>query len=184
MCGDFNAKSTLWHNEETDYKGQAVEELIMARNLEVVNNESDLTTYESTRGAKSNIDITMITRQYTWRITNWGILDELLNSDHRLIEFELHVGPRARPSANREHIGEIRPGLRDVTWCLFDRTIAVDLSLIVNHDELDLDTKVQRLTEATSRAWREATATSKGTRLKPQWWTAEITNLRRAKISL
>lgn len=83
VSADVNAKSIMWHCDHTDSRCEMVEDLIASWNLEVMNIESELTTYESVHGAQSNLDITLVTRQHSRRMVNWRICDDVFISDHR-----------------------------------------------------------------------------------------------------
>lgn len=50
VSADANANSVLWHNPRTDENGLLLEDLIVAKDLQVINVEGSFTTYENTRG--------------------------------------------------------------------------------------------------------------------------------------
>ena len=59
ICADANAKSILWHNAVTDERGEHLEDLIMARSLFVFKWPGELSTFENTKGHRSNINVTL-----------------------------------------------------------------------------------------------------------------------------
>lgn len=86
--GDFNARSRLWWSDRTDRRGEKVEEMVEACELEIGNRWSRWTTFENTQGGSSNIDVTLGTRDVARKIVNWEVEEESL-SDHRLIKVEV-----------------------------------------------------------------------------------------------
>jgi len=73
---DSNSRSTSWHDLLTNRRGRTLEEHLMSKQMHIMNEESHLTTFRSSRGT-SNIDLTTINNQLlrttvqpqvTWRI--------------------------------------------------------------------------------------------------------------------
>jgi hypothetical protein len=54
-----NSRSQTWHDKKTSIRGRTLEQYLINRDLNIMNEESDLTTYQSRRG-RSNIDLTVI----------------------------------------------------------------------------------------------------------------------------
>jgi hypothetical protein len=55
---DSNSRSTSWHDITTKRRGKILEEILMSKQLHIINEESCYTTFRSNRGA-SNIDLTV-----------------------------------------------------------------------------------------------------------------------------
>ena len=55
---DANARSTLWFSNKTDERGEKLEEFVAQYNLQLINVEQQLTTYDGPCG-RSNIDVTL-----------------------------------------------------------------------------------------------------------------------------
>jgi hypothetical protein len=55
---ESNSRSQAWHDKQTNIRGRTLQYLI-SRGLNIMNEESDLTTYQSRKG-RSNIDLTVI----------------------------------------------------------------------------------------------------------------------------
>ncbi|CAK9834279.1 Retrovirus-related Pol polyprotein from type-1 retrotransposable element R1 (Fragment) [Anthophora retusa] len=85
ICIDANAKSTLWHSQITDARGEALEELILQKNLFIMNQPSERFTFDNARG-KSNIDVTLTTTAIYKDIADWMILAPNTSSDHNMIQ--------------------------------------------------------------------------------------------------
>jgi hypothetical protein len=55
---DSNVRSKTWHDVTTNRRGRMLEEFLISNRLHILNEDSGLTTFESTRGT-SNIDLTI-----------------------------------------------------------------------------------------------------------------------------
>jgi hypothetical protein len=85
---DSNSRSTTWHDSQTNKTGKILEEYIISRNIHIMNEESDQTTFQSRRG-RSNIDVTIVNNQLLNALQNWEISAEESCSDHNFIKFDL-----------------------------------------------------------------------------------------------
>ena len=47
---DSNARSTTWHDIQTNKRGKAMEEFLISRHLHIANEESRNTTFQTCRG--------------------------------------------------------------------------------------------------------------------------------------
>ena len=56
---DSNSRSTGWYDSQTNSRGKIPEEYLTCRDLYVMNDESELTTFQSHRGS-SNTDLTIV----------------------------------------------------------------------------------------------------------------------------
>lgn len=61
---DSNSKSDAWFSRETDERGKLVEEFILANDLVILNERSNIPTYMSPSG-QSNIDITLASSNFS-----------------------------------------------------------------------------------------------------------------------
>ena len=55
---DSNARSKAWRDVTTNRRGRMLEEFLLSNRLHIVNEDSGLTTFVSTRGT-SNLDLTV-----------------------------------------------------------------------------------------------------------------------------
>jgi hypothetical protein len=55
MVVDSNSRSTMWNDKITNPRGKKLEEFVASHHLHVINEKSEKTTFQSTRG-KSNLD--------------------------------------------------------------------------------------------------------------------------------
>lgn len=112
VCGgDLISRSGLWFSREVDMRGEAIEELIAAHNLKVLNQVCELATFEDTRGRTSNIDATMVTRDVVCR--DCKISDDDF-SDHRRINFECTIG--AEHDLAETGNGQVSFDLKRANW--------------------------------------------------------------------
>lgn len=86
---DVNARSTEWHSDTTNKKGEIVMEALDSLGLEIVNKGGQPPTFHNNQGHRSNIDTTAATKTLASRITNWKVSHEHLTSDHGLITMEI-----------------------------------------------------------------------------------------------
>jgi hypothetical protein len=61
---DSNSISTGWYDNKTNARGKTLEEYLIIRDLHIMNEESERTTFQSRRG-RSNIDLTIV-NTYTY----------------------------------------------------------------------------------------------------------------------
>jgi hypothetical protein len=72
-----------------------LEEFLMSKQLHIMNEDSESTTFRSSRGT-SNIDITVISNQLLSTFAEWEISDQKGCSDHRIIRDALGHSPAQR----------------------------------------------------------------------------------------
>lgn len=82
---DSNARSQAWHDKETNKRDSTLEEYLVSRDLNIMNEESENTTYHTRRG-RSNIDLTITNNQLLKNLTDWEISMEESCSDHNIIK--------------------------------------------------------------------------------------------------
>ena len=85
---DSNARSKTWHDVLTNKRGRILEEFVISNRIHIVNEDSNLTTFESNRGT-SNIDLTIADNKMATLIKKWQCNDQESFSDHRIITFQL-----------------------------------------------------------------------------------------------
>ena len=59
---DSNSRSTTWHDKQTNARGRILEEFLTSNQLHILKEDSDYTTFSSTRGSR-NIDLTIVNTQ-------------------------------------------------------------------------------------------------------------------------
>lgn len=173
--GDFNAKSRKWWSDRTDRRGEKVEEMVFASDLEIANQWSRWTTFENTQGGKSNIDITVGTRDVVRRIENWKVEEESM-SDHRLITFQVKDGVQER-ARNGNEMREGSWNLREVDWMNFDRVLTEEVEHL-RWDGKRTDECAAELQGMMLRVMERAVPKSRKGQKKVYWWTQRIGEMR------
>lgn len=84
---DANARSALWHNDETNERGMALEDLLLDQNLFVLNQANQPPTHQ----AGGNIDVTLVSASLLAQMGSWRVNTDESCSDHRLITFDLSL---------------------------------------------------------------------------------------------
>jgi hypothetical protein len=83
-----NSRSMAWHASQTNQRGKIMEEYILSKNVYIMNEESELSTFQNRRGS-SNIDLTIVNNQLLKELKKWEISEEESCSDHNIIKFGL-----------------------------------------------------------------------------------------------
>ena len=101
---DSNSRFISWHDILTNMRGKMLEEFLMSKQLHIINEESCLTTFRSSRGS-SNIDITVINNQALDTAREWEIRDQESCSGHSIIKYAIRNSTAQRTEIHR---GEVR----------------------------------------------------------------------------
>lgn len=83
---DSNAHSTLWNADESNPRGEAMEDFIMQHNIAVLN-KGCVKTFETSR-CSTIIDITLAMGYYD-DIDSWKVREDYWFSDHKMIQFKM-----------------------------------------------------------------------------------------------
>jgi len=85
---DSNARSKTWHDVLTNKRGRILEEFVINNRIHIVNKDSQLTTFESTRGT-SNVDFTIADNKMVTLLNKWQCNVQESFSDHWIITFNI-----------------------------------------------------------------------------------------------
>jgi hypothetical protein len=85
---DSNARSKIWSDTYTNARGRAMEEYIITRDLLIMNGDSDVPTFESSRG-RSWIDLTLCNSTLAQKRRGWTCGEEVNCADHNTKFFEI-----------------------------------------------------------------------------------------------
>jgi hypothetical protein len=88
---DTNSRSRLWNDIYMNKRGKTLEEFIIINDLLVMNEKTDVLTFESTRG-RSWIDLTICNNILARNIRRWTCGEEESCSDHKIILFDIEGG--------------------------------------------------------------------------------------------
>ena len=76
----------MWFDKLTNGRGKKLEEFLISKQLFVINEKSEMKTFQSSRGS-SNIDLTISNNILLKEVQEWKISEEETCSDHRMIQF-------------------------------------------------------------------------------------------------
>ena len=173
FTADANAKSTLWHSRLTDTRGEALEDLIAELNLVICNKSGNPPTFKNRAGAKSNIDVTLVTQMKSKHITKWHVGDSLTTSDHNIIFFNIDSGQQ---NYIQDELNYVNCNIKMINWQKLEK----ELKLPQIVEGCDLNMKVQQLTENLQEAIRRSVPPPKQRRTaKTEYWNGELERLRR-----
>jgi len=198
---DSNCRSAAWHDIKTNKRGKILEEYIISKDLYVMNESSERTTFYNARG-QSNIDLTIVNKPLLKAIAEWDISDEESCSDHSIIKFSIGQSDKPgrqntlqgiRYTINEQNLGRFDSNLKELLEKKLQKSSTKDSS--------DLDKELATLVTTTIRvedvvvALQEAITTScnksfrKAGPLKNRenqksvpWWTQDLTT-RRKKLN-
>lgn len=88
---DTNAKSTLWHSDTTDERGEKLSDLFQELDLEVCNKQSPTPTFHNRAAHSSNIDVTVENASAIDFVKNWEVTDNQTLSNNNIIKFEIDM---------------------------------------------------------------------------------------------
>jgi len=87
---DSNSRSTSWHDTLTNTRGRILEKFLMSKQLHIMNEERDYTTFRSRQGT-SNIDLTVISNHLLRAVVEWEISEQESCFDH-IIRYAIGQG--------------------------------------------------------------------------------------------
>ena len=201
---DSNSRSTTWYDTLTNSRGRTLEEYMISRQLHIMNEESDSTTFRSRRGA-SNIDITAVNNQLLTIFNEWRISEEESCSDHNIIKY---VIGQDNCHKNEADFNEMRYIVKEGNHQKFQtnllRLTSTEFNISSckqNAEELDsilstrisLETDIENsinkfeevLKSACHQSFRIKGVSKAGMKSKSvPWWTKELTVMRKRTNAL
>lgn len=177
---DSNSHSSVWFDNNNDYRGDQINEFIAQNNLILLNNENT-PTFETSRGS-SSIDLTLVSFSLTSLVQEWQVLDEESASDHKYIEFRIYE--------NIEKIkykSTIKYSTRGADWSRIRSDFMPKVQLIKS--QIISANNEQELNDCIVRLTTEITATcdkhlkkvnTKSNKKCNNWWTTDLTVMRQS----
>ena len=98
---DSKSRSTSWHDLLTKSRGRILEGFLMSKQLHIMNEESNLTSFRNSCGT-SNIDLTIINNQLISAVMEWKISDQECCSKHSTIGYAIGRSTATRTERDRE----------------------------------------------------------------------------------
>ena len=84
---DSNSRSQAWYDKQTNTRGRTLEDYLTSRHLNIINEDSDHTTYQ--RRGRSNKDLTITNKRILKYVKDWEVSTEDSCSDHSIIKFNI-----------------------------------------------------------------------------------------------
>ena len=94
ICADTNSHSTLWGCQQSNARGELMEDDIFRYNLHVNNVGSHFTYFRA--NAQTIIDVTLSSPLVAQRLQNWHVITETMGSDHLLISWNITISTSVR----------------------------------------------------------------------------------------
>lgn len=181
---DSNARSSLWGAQETNDRGRKLERFILAHGVELLNDANQPPTFWTPRG-ESYIDITLGTPSMSQYVSDWRVRTDWSTSDHRALDIRLRV-PKA--AGSEQSSGPRRFNTRKADWERFDeilKTLSRDrLEVLDLNSAEDVERMATTLTEVLTNACSQSMPRRVRFRKSNPWWTAELTNMKKAVYRL
>ena len=168
ICGDFNAKSTLWGSPSPDYRGKIFESILDSTNLVVLNN--GLPTRIHSTG-ESHIDLSFSSPRFANAVV-WDVLDNTCGSDHNIVSTNLFT------SVSYENIANAIWLFEKADWFKFSG-LCDDYIHDIPFSE-NLEFKNEKLSEAILKAAEKCIPRVKGTGKKRKhayYWNEECSQV-------
>jgi hypothetical protein len=183
--GDFNTRSTIWHDTISDRKSPLLEEFILTNDLHIQNEAGNPATFQTVNGS-SNIDLTLCSTDCSLLIQSWKVVDGFNTADHRPISFLIGLQAHGLPAGNRESanirldfesitIDEIAAEMTEIATALMDSYPVLVSPSAVEGALKDFYFRIDNL--LSSKAKRRKIYPH-----RPDWWNSKIE--RRRKIYL
>ena len=99
IAADTNSRSQTWHDLITNTGGKKLEEYLAGSQLHIINEESERSTFNNTRGL-SNIDLTIVNNNLLNDVHDWEISEEDSLSDHNYLKYNISMS-RGKPYTNK-----------------------------------------------------------------------------------
>lgn len=92
IAGDFNSSNTIWGSKKSNSRGVNLVDYIISEDLNIANVGNKPTWSDNwldPNGKQSVIDLTLSSHGIARKIHNWHVSDDIIQSDHKAIKFEL-----------------------------------------------------------------------------------------------
>ena len=204
---DSNSRSTAWHDILTNTRGKKLEEYLASKQLHIINEESESTTFHSRRGT-SNIDLTITNNRLLRAVNGWEISSEDSCSDHNLLKYSIGIVNCSHNTHSEYNYLGTRYIEKEDKYDEFDRNLLQETSKTFNNINCkgsaegmdmqlsqtaskvnDLEKLVDNFTETLQLACRKTFKTmrtsNKTNKMKSvPWWTDKLTQMRKRTNAL
>jgi hypothetical protein len=183
VAGDFNVRSTLWHDVKDDHKSHLMEEFIMNNNLELQNLPGNPPTYRSTNGC-STIDLTLTSQCGDEDICDWMVLENLTISDHNAIQFTICLTANilARKNAVDHFMDVSQIKAADIADELQIWSQQFDQDFQAINTPAEVDAAIDSLQLGITTCLRNKARRRRIYKDRPDWWTDEVERHRKVYL--
>ena len=150
VCGDFNAKSSLWGSPKADSRGKSLENILRQSNTVVLNTGSPTRVFNT--GA-SHIDLSFASPRFANK-TSWEVLNLTCGSDHNIIKIDFDT------FVNEENVSVPRWVFKKADWPRF--AFLCDSYLSDLDFDGELETLNESITESVIKAAKETIPQTSG----------------------
>ena len=178
---DVNAHSPQWFSRPGNHTGSArgkwVEGMIEDGLLTVHNRSGCLETYSKPGMGSSNIDVTLSRGgELVEAVHGWDVVDEVTDSDHRLITYQVSCGRvEAQSSSDRR-----RFNVKKADWDKFRRVLTQEVIRRSEELEEEIEVASKALVTSLQVAMEASMPKSCGkARSNPPWWHNGLTESKR-----
>lgn len=175
IAADVNARSPLWGADESDERGNEVEEMILSHELEVLNKSGGLKTFEDYSGRERNLDVTLVTKDVGRWKWSWKVVDVEL-SDHRMIEMEGRKTNERGMSMNEMRQG--RWNWRSADWNKLNGMVRKEM-MEVDWNGQEVNEGAEKMQSIVVKACEESVERVDGKVRKVRWWCGELSEMRK-----
>ncbi|XP_054708474.1 uncharacterized protein LOC129218271 [Uloborus diversus] len=170
--GDFNGKNTVWGSNLTDSRGRLLYELFTKYSIIVLNTDNKIPTFLSYDETREGFpDLTCCSPNLLQDISNWDILPDDSQSDHRYIrtrfDFNLLTSPYNRFKTSHGHYQKFGNLIRQ--WLLAHPFHVVHDKASFNRFMSEFIPFIQ---SSMSKCFKNITI--KNNNLKLHWWNSEL----------
>jgi exonuclease III len=162
ICGDLNAKNTLWGAPENDARGKILGDLIDENNITVLNTGAG--THIKQDGTLSHLDISLATNNIAAKC-NWRVHDEDWGSDHLPSFTVINEKPDTEETQSNKFV------FKKADWERFNNEAKTEI--VPSLQKLSIDEhaahKCERIIQKAKKTIPKCKANTKRRRLVPYW---------------
>ena len=173
---DANAHSPLWGSPSANPRGLAVEDLLYANGLSLLNT-GNKPTFETQAGS-SIIDLTVVSPALASRVTRWRVHEEMHLSDHHMISCSVELAPQRLP---------VRKGrkLKRVNWTHFKNIVETEFAtyeepLLWSAETIEASTTFLQKSIITALDKEAPLVTFRPKEQDFTWWNSDLSALKKA----
>jgi hypothetical protein len=196
IAADCNAGSKTWYDVLTNSRGRKLEEYIASKQLHIINEKSERSTFHNSRGS-SNIGLTISNDKLISDVMGWETGTEESLSDHNYLKYKIGVGGTNSQKKDNK-VQSIMYVIKENKLHVFYRKLAQEMRKMANNkirgaEEIDkyLSTKItekdpeqninlfaEAVQSACRRTFQNITTREKTSKKSVPWWTDNLTLMR------